>query len=163
MHVSHISHYKSWSIHTHTHTLRDIPISKLLHDSAEDSGWYSLPIFHSLLCQNVSVPPLSVSRCQQFPPLRVHIPLFSAAAVIQTFRSKLMCQNRKLLLFICTSYCCAHSADRSVFLFLRKLWKWPANHSCELGARQYRKSNNGEKKQTEKLCSELSAFSAQIT
>lgn len=112
---------------------RYIPISKLLHDSAEDSGWYSLPIFHSLLWQNLSVPPLSVSRCQQFPSLRVHIPLFSATAVIQTFRDKLMCQNRNLLLFICTSYGCTRSADRSVFLFLRKLWKWPANHSCILG------------------------------
>lgn len=39
------------------------------------------------------------------------------------------------------------SADRSGLLFLRKLWKWTANHSCVAGARQNRKSDNGKEKQ----------------
>jgi len=133
-----------------------IPINKLMPDSAEDSGWYSLPIFSLFVERELPLPPFGIfsntssslhflSTCLSFLLLQIHEGLGKNECVKTDFYSSITA----LLLH-------SLSADSSVFVST-EVGKESSQSQLRSSARQDRKPHKGDKKKKKR--SQLGAVS----
>lgn len=127
--------------------MSNLPLSKVVHDSAGDSGWYSRLIFHSLLWARDAPLPLT-SEYFQIPAVSCeHSFVFYCWAKLSIYREAEGSAQYIHFYFLRRPM---QSADHSGFLFLRKFQKWAANHSCRLQSVRTGSQRGKKKKKKEK-------------